>query len=199
MHIITFLKENWLNLALVVVGASAIIVYLLQKRSEERSAATKVILQIDQIEKNIAALKAKRSLDNISVYKTPAILEHSSWEECGYQFYKSMGRDDIRLIDDFFACAAELEKSRFAICNSLEIAWKHKDAELQARIAEILLRKENNGYNDDINTFISLFNPRPDIFTANLPIDILIENLNKFQVLSGTTAYKSLQNISYRK
>lgn len=52
---------------------------------------------------------------------------------------------------------------------------------------------------DDINTFISLFNPRPDIFTANLPIDILIENLNKFQVLSGTTAYKSLQNISYRK
>ena len=180
MHIITFLKENWLNLALVVVGA-------------------KVILQIDQIEKNIAALKAKRSLDNISVYKIPAILEHSSWEECGYQFYKSMGRDDIRLIDDFFACAAELEKSRFAICNSLEIAWKHKDAELQARIAEILLRKENNGYNDDINTFISLFNPRPDIFTANLPIDILIENLNKFQVLSGTTAYKSLQNISYRK
>lgn len=135
----------------------------------------------------------------ISVYKIPAILEHSSWEECGYQFYKSMGRDDIRLIDDFFACAAELEKSRFAICNSLEIAWKHKDAELQARIAEILLRKENNGYNDDINTFISLFNPRPDIFTANLPIDILIENLNKFQVLSGTTAYKSLQNISYRK
>lgn len=61
------------------------------------------------------------------------------------------------------------------------------------------VRKENNGYNDDINTFISLFNPRPDIFTANLPIDILIENLNKFQVLSGTTAYKSLQNISYRK
>ena len=54
MHIITFLKENWLNLALVVVGASAIIVYLLQKRSEERAAATKVILQIDQIEKNIA-------------------------------------------------------------------------------------------------------------------------------------------------
>ena len=52
MHIITFLKENWLNLALVVVGASAIIVYLLQKRSEERAAATKVILQIDQIEKN---------------------------------------------------------------------------------------------------------------------------------------------------
>ena len=199
MHIITFLKENWLNLALVVVGASAIIVYLLQKRSEERAAATKVILQIDQIEKNIAVLKAKRLLDNISVYKTPAILEHNSWEECGYQFYKSMGRDDIRLIDDFFACATELEKSRFAICNSLEIAWKHKDAELQARIAEILLRKENNSYNDDINTFMSLFNPRPDIFTANLPIDILIENLNKFRVLSGTTAYKSLQNISYRK
>ena len=199
MHIITFLKENWLNLALVVVGASAIIVYLLQKRSEERAAATKVILQIDQIEKNIAVLKAKRLLDNISVYKAPAILEHNSWEECGYQFYKSMGRDDIRLIDDFFACATELEKSRFAICKSLEVAWKHKDAELQARIAEILLRKENNSYNDDINTFMSLFNPRPDIFIANLTIDILIENLNKFRVLSGTTAYKSLQNISYRK
>ena len=197
MSLIVFLKNNWLNLALVIVGASAIIVYLLQKRSEKKAAATKVLLQIDQIEKNIMFLKSKHQITNVSVYKTPIILEHSSWEECGYYFYRSMGRDDIKLIDDFFACAAELEKSRSAICRSLMTAWEHKDAELQAAIAGIIL--QNNKVNEEIISFISSFNPRSDIFTANLPIEILLDNLNNFRALSGSTAYTKLQKLSYRR
>ena len=197
MNFVVFLKRNWLNLLLVIVGASALLVYLLQKKNEKRAAATKVLLQIDQIEKNVMALKSNREIDNLVVYKIPAILAHSSWAECGYQFYGSMEREDIKLIDDFFACAAELEKSRVAICQSLTTAWGDKDAELQARIADFAVKKEN--VDENIDAFIAAFNSKPQIFTAKLPTEILLTNINSFQTLSGTTAYKRLQRISYRR
>lgn len=197
MKVVDYLINNWINLALVVVGASAFITYLLQNRNEKKSAATKVLLQIDQIEKTVMALKSKRQIDNIAVYKTPVILEHSSWEEYGYQFYGKMGRDDIKLIDDFFSCAAELEKSRAAICHSLTIAWEHKDAELQARIAEISFSKEKIG-EDDIASF-SPFESCSHIFTPDISIDILLSYINRYRALSGTTAYERLKKISYRK
>ena len=194
---LAFLKENWLNLALVLVGASAFMIYVLQKQNEKRAAATKVLLQIDKIEAAVIKLKSNYQITNIAVYKIPVILEYNSWLECGYQFYRSMGRDDINIIDNFFACAAELEKSRLAICHSLAIAWEHKDAELQMAISNITQKKEN--IDGDIKSFIASFNPRSEIFTANLPIEVLASNLTRFQMLSGTTAYKKLQKISYRR
>lgn len=197
MKVVDYLINNWINLALVVVGASAFITYLLQKRNEKKAAATKVLLQIDQIEKNVAALKANRKLYNTDVYRIPVILAYNSWEEYGFLFYKAIPQDDIKLIDDFFVCATELEKSRVAICRSLLVAWEHKDVELQKEIAEIT----RNGENIDVNidNFKKSFNPRAEIFTADLPIDILLANLNNYRALSGTTAYKRLQKFSYRR
>lgn len=194
---VEILCNNWLDILLVLVGTSAIVVYILQKQSERKAAATKVLLQIDQIEKSVTALKSTRPIDNIAVYKAPVLLEHNSWEECGYQFYKHLQRDDIRLIDDFFVCAAELEKSRVAICRSLSVAWEHKDAELQKRIAEIVRNSEN--ISEDIDSFKQSFNPCAELFTADIPIDILLINLKNYRTLSGTTAYKRLQRLSYRK
>ena len=194
---IEFIKNNWLNLLLVLVGASAIFVYALQKVNEKKAAATKVLLQVDQIEKTIATLKTIKEIDNVSIYKIPMILLHNSWEECGYQFYGSMGRDDIRLIDEFFSCAAELEKSRAAICHAIAVAWEHKDAELQAKIAELISEKRD--IEAELAPFCSSFYNRSDVFTARLPLEILLTNLNGFKSLSGTTAYKRLQEISYRK
>ena len=62
---IEFIKNNWLNLLLVLVGASAIFVYALQKVNEKKAAATKVLLQVDQIEKTIATLKTIKERETL--------------------------------------------------------------------------------------------------------------------------------------
>lgn len=195
--VIDFVRSNWLDLGLLLVGFFAFVVYLLQKRDEKKAAATKVILQIDHIENIISELKSKHSLDNITIYKIPIILENDRWEECGYLLYRNISGCDIKLVDDFFSCAAELEKSRAAICHSMLVAWEHKDAEVQAKIAESI--NCNDGERKKVEDSISLFESCDHIFTGGLPIKIIENNLSNIRYLSGTTAYKKLQKISYRK
>lgn len=48
-----FIVENWVDLALIIVGASAFITYFLQGRREKIDAASVLVLQIDELlEKN---------------------------------------------------------------------------------------------------------------------------------------------------
>lgn len=193
----TFLYENWLNIALVLVGATGLVVYLLQQKHKRCAAATKVVLQIDQIEATVNELKGYETLNNEIVYKAKRILDYNSWKEDGYLFYQYLDYDDINLIESFFACAEELEKSRCAICRAMENAWEHKDRVFQNTVGEYARNKETFAQN--CAEFRKALDFYAEIFTPGLPISILMQNLKNFRNLSGTTAYKRLKKLSYKK
>lgn len=191
--------EIWsliINGFIAIAGFSAIIIYKAQKRDKIKTAATIVISQIDSIEDVIKDLRSKNPLTNEIVYRSKPILDNNAWSQSKYLLSKRLGGDNVRLIENFYAQAEEIEKSRRAICHELIIAWEHKDYILQKHMADILnLTEEQRG--KTLAEFNDKFENNPKIFSPHLPISILVNNLSQFRYLLGTSAYEKLRKISY--
>lgn len=186
-----------INGLIAITGFSAIIIYKVQKIDQIRAAATIVISQIDSIEVAIKNLQGNNPLTNEVVYKSKPILEDNLWTQSKYLLSKKLGGDNVRLVDDFYAQAEEIEKSRRAICHELIVAWEHKDYVLQKYLADISgLSGEQR--EKSLAEFNDKFEANSKIFSPQLPISILLDNLSQFRYLLGTSAYEKLRKISYR-
>lgn len=193
--IFTFIR-CWSDVFLIAAGFIALVVYAMQKRDQKRAAATLLKSQIDSIENIVKELKSKEQLSNVVLYKSPVILSRNYWEESKHLLIKELGIDGVKLLEEFYRQTEQLEKSRAAICHELTVAWEHKDFIIQEKyftFSEATEPNTKNQITDNINSFKGI----EDIFAAGLPINILLDNLRDFRLLSGTTAYDKLSRISY--
>ena len=186
-----------INALIMVAGFSAIIIYKVQKRDKIKTAATILISQIDAIESIIKDLRSTNPLTNEIIYKSKVILDRNYWSESKYLLFKKLGTDNVRLIEEFYAHAEYIEKSREAICHELISAWEHKDFILQKFIADYSTYPDEQR-SKSLQDLSKNFEASSKIFSPSLPISILVNNLSQFNYLLGTTAYKKLSNISYR-
>lgn len=187
---------QWSDLLLILVGASALVIYILQRRNQIKSAATLLKSQIDTIEAIVKEFKNKEILTYDEIYKSKIILSKNYWEESKHLLVKKLGVDGVNLLEEFYHQAEQIEKSRAAICHELVSAWEHKDLIIQEnyfRYFECTDGEERIKIKDNIKNF----KENTDIFDPNLPSIILMKNLNYFRFLSGTTAYDKLSKISY--
>lgn len=180
-----------------LAGFSAIFIYIAQRRIQKRTAATLVITQIDHIEIVTNDLRSNNPLSNEIVYFSKVILTENYWEKYRHLLSKKLGANNIKLIETFYEQAEELEKSRKDISHELVTAWEHKDLILQSRIANLSYVSEEDRINK-INQLKEHFEECTKVFTPNLPIMILVNNLEAFRPLSGTTLYDKLWKYSYR-
>lgn len=185
-----------INGLIAIAGFSAIFIYKAQKRDKIKTAATIVISQIDFIENVIKDLRSNNVLTNEIVYRSRPILDDNAWSQSKYLLSKRLGGDNVRLIENFYAQAEDIEKSRRAICHELVVAREHKDYILQEHIAEIMSLTEEQRVKA-LEEFNDQFESNPKIFSPNLPITILVSNLSQFRYLLGTSAYEKLRKISY--
>ena len=186
-----------INALIMVAGFSAIIIYKVQKRDKIKTAATILISQIDAIESIIKDLRSTNPLTNEIIYKSKVILDRNYWSESKYLLFKKLGTDNVRLIEEFYAHAEDIEKSREAICHELISAWEHKDFILQKFIADYSTYPDEQR-SKSLQDLSKNFEASSKVFSPSLPISILVNNLSQFNYLLGTTAYKKLSNISYR-
>ena len=186
-----------INTLIMVAGFSAIIIYKVQKRDKIKTAATILISQIDAIESIIKDLRSTNPLTNEIIYKSKVILDRNYWSESKYLLFKKLGTDNVRLIEEFYAHAEDIEKSREAICHELISAWEHKDFILQKFIADCSTYSDERR-SKSLQDLSKNFEASSKVFSPSLPISILVNNLSQFNYLLGTTAYKKLSSISYR-
>lgn len=161
--------EIWsliINGFIAIAGFSAIGIYKAQKRDKIKTAATIVISQIDSIEAVIKNLHSNNPLTNEIVYKSKPILDYNYWSQSKYLLSKRLGVENVRLIENFYAQAEEIEKSRRAICHELIIAWEHKDYILQKYMAEIFNLTEEQRLKA-LAEFNDKFENNPKIFSPN--------------------------------
>lgn len=55
---INFFINNWVDLLLVIVGLSAIAIYLLQERKKETEAASLIVMQIDDLTRKLREISS---------------------------------------------------------------------------------------------------------------------------------------------
>ena len=53
-NIANFISENWIDILLVIVGASAFIIYWVQERRKISEAASLIVLQVEELQTSIA-------------------------------------------------------------------------------------------------------------------------------------------------
>ena len=122
----SWIGKNILDIALVFVGASAFITYKLQVKKEQKTAATLVVKQIQDIESIIKPLKSAKQLNGEMIYRCKQIITKNYWNEYRHFLLKDMKDSYLSKIEEFYSNAEELEKSRASICNELSNTFNNK-------------------------------------------------------------------------
>ena len=196
---INFIIENLLSILLVVVGLSAFGVYFWQKHDDLRTAATLLRSQIISIEKSITLLKEDRNIGNPAVYFARKILHENLWEKYRHLFVKKLSVSEADIVQRFFDNAEQIERARLDILSTMTTSWVHQSL-IQHEYALNKLIDSTDGIDKET---IKRFGRKTEglslAYTPDMAIDLLMNALDNFILLSGTTAYQKIQKYSFDK
>lgn len=205
-----FLENNWLDMLLVIVGTFALIVYILQKIDERRTAATLIKEQIDLIEDRVNALRDNPDLDNIDVYYSKIILQENLWEKYKHLVIKKLYKSDVKSIQKFFDNTEQIEYARRDIIQAMNNAWEHKSlvgnqgvakyiqtelAGVEIKLGEIMEPIDMN----KVNVFNDIYSRQDSVFVADPVVKKFTKYLGEIRMLSGSATYEKIQKLSYEK
>ncbi len=210
--ILFWIWENIFDIALIMVGASAFITYVLQVRNEKRTAAALIIEQIDSTEKIIDELKNtylhnNKKLDDTSVYLSREITYDGAWDSYKHLIIKELSHSEFDLLQRFFNSAYQIEKTKSDIIHCFKLSWNNKSL-----VTHLINGKFNdptyecpedsNGNKKIPSSLITEFNQANKSasgFSAQISYDGLYAELENYKQLSGTTAYAKLLKLAGRK
>lgn len=108
-----FIVENWVDLALIIVGASAFITYFLQGRREKIDAASVLVLQIDELLEKIGEMSSyivEGQLNNTAFYESLPLFEENYWNKYKHLFVKNMDAAEYSTLNKFYNYASEIQE-----------------------------------------------------------------------------------------
>ena len=112
-----FICGNWLNILLVIVGASAFIVYWVQEHRKISEAASLIVLQVEELQTRIAEISSYISegkLDEGAFYESQMLFKTDYWDKHKHYFVRTMDPFSFETFDAFYNCASEiLEQQQF--------------------------------------------------------------------------------------
>ena len=167
-----------LNILLVVVGASAFIVYYSQKRSRRRDAAVMIVLQIKEIRKNMIPLSqsiAQNSITPQTFLETSKVMNTNLWDEHKHILVQKVGAADAERLDDFYKCVGNV-------------------SDFQATIKSFLIEKLANNmriYQQEYTKFYNMYSENPSC-CENSIIDQSSEDASKASSSPGVHISKEL-------
>ena len=195
-----YIQNNLTDLLLIVVGLSAVAVYIWQKKDQRCAAATLVKEQIDTIERNVFILKNDANLGNISVYRSKSILIENHWEHQKHLLVKKLSHSEIETIQRFFDNATQIENARLDIIKVINNDWMSKSQAGCHIVAGIVLNNGEDSQIEEIFTqFMQKYSAVSPEFVPDIIINALIKNLQNFEFISGSTAYAKMEKLSYEK
>ena len=96
-NIANFVSKNWIDILLVIVGASAFIIYWVQERRKISEAASLIVLQVEELQTSIAEVGSYISegkLNDGAFYESQMLFKTDSFS--------------FRMFDEFYNCASEI-------------------------------------------------------------------------------------------
>ena len=210
--IFSWIWGNIFDIALIVVGASALIIYVLQIKSECKTAAALIIEQIDSIEEIIEDLKNtylhnNNTLDDNSVYLSREIVYAGAWSSYKHLMIKHLSNSEFDLLQKFFNSAYQIEKTRSDIIHCFKLGWNNKSLVCQLingkfndPTYELKLNADGKPISPiEMITAFNIANQNTISFNPQIAYSGLYAELNNYNALSGTTAYAKLLKLSGRK
>lgn len=115
-----FLKENFLDILLVLVGLTAFIIYFLQEREKRREAAALIYLQINEIQKGIEEISSyiiQGQLNATAFYESLPLIEENYWSKYKHYFVNRIDGKSFESINKLYKYALELQEQQSLMKN----------------------------------------------------------------------------------
>ena len=113
--VVGFLSKNWVNLLLIIVGAFALLVYILQERRKITEAASLVIMQIDELQERIKEIQSyivNGQLNETAFYESQPLFGENYWNRYKHYFVRNMNSKSYRTINSLYNCATEINEQQ---------------------------------------------------------------------------------------
>lgn len=100
-----FLQKNWLDIAMIIVGSLALVVYILQVRSRKTEAALLIIQQLHEIQNDIISMSGcivDHKLNAGAFYEMLPLISENYWSKYKHLFVRDMDGESISLFDKHY-------------------------------------------------------------------------------------------------
>ena len=200
------------QLIAIIVAIVAAFAYWHQKMTEIKTAATLVISQIDETEAIIDLMQKPENLDTRVLYKTPDIMKENYWQKYKVLLLRHLKRTDLDVLDRYYENIDLIHRGKKCVEDGLKENWKWHSLEYSVLLKEYneLKVKTNEetsiekkselekAFNEKEGGLREFFN-EDRIFRPGVAIDMIVNVLECFQSIKGTSTYQSLRKMSYRK
>lgn len=191
-----FLRVNWVNILLIIVGASAIFVYIWQEREREKDYASMIVLQIDELQERMQQIQSYISdngLDFKAFYESLPLINENYWDRYKHVFIRKIDNKSYHNINKFYQYVLSikeqqeilrtLQKNYFflkqqAIANT-EFSYIDRiiSATEQSIISPDLVEKSKNDFlkenkNENLNQFVGKVLEQISLNNPNNNLDV---------------------------
>lgn len=102
---IEFIKNNWSDLSLILVGLSAVWIYKAQEKGKLRDAASLIILQIDELQTRVQELQSyitEKGLNFSAFYESLPLMDVNHWSKYKHLFIRKIDNKSYNRFNKFF-------------------------------------------------------------------------------------------------
>ena len=88
-----FIMENWIDILLVIVGASAFFIYWAQERRKVSEAASLIVMQIEDLQKRIretSSYISEGALNDTAFYESQILFKTDYWNQYKHYFIRKL-------------------------------------------------------------------------------------------------------------
>ena len=106
-----FINTNWLDILLVIVGASAFFIYWAQERRKVSEAASLIVMQVEDLLKRIREIGSyisEGNLNDTAFYESQILFKTDYWNQYKHYFIRKLDSFSFNTFDEFYNCAAEI-------------------------------------------------------------------------------------------
>jgi len=179
----------------VLVGFIAYLLYRKQKKDYKRDAASIVLMEIRNAERVIERMKSQGVQISSSVEE---ILPTNHWVKYNYLFMKSLDKDELDLVNNFYNKCSVIDKALSQMSTSRQL--EQKGGYIHQAIVQIA--KEAISEADLQNKkkiFLAIIQKEGWSFRPNAPIDTIVKTLNSLDKITTSTAGSKLKRIAKLK
>lgn len=154
-----FISKNWLNILLVVVGASAFFIYWVQERRKVSEAASLIVMQVEDLQKRIREIGSYVSegiLNDTAFYESQILFKTDYWNQYKHYFIRKLDSFSFNTFDEFYNCATEIFEQQELMKNLQKNFFFYTQQTLMQMEGNAILHSLNSSIpnSDDVNNAV---------------------------------------------
>lgn len=138
-----FIKDNWANILLIIVGSFALATYILQERKKKIDAASLIVLQIDEFQerlREISTFIVDGQLNETAFYESLPLMDTDYWNKYKHYFVRKMDATSYTALNQLYEYVSEIQEQQML----MKAFQKNSFVDTVQRVPRIIIIDDNS-------------------------------------------------------